>query len=1333
MSKIEHRDAFLIPILPSATPYGVTVASRGEVLHDLFAEAVERDRSSVAVRLADLDPGISDRTFLTYGELDEKANRFVRYLLGLGVGTGDRVALCLPRSLEQYWCIIGILKVGAAYVPIDWNAPLLRVADIVSDCGARAIVTRGCLGPLDLAADMIIDLDRELFASAEFASHASRPATPIVTPDDLAYIIYTSGSTGGPKGVMIRHRNACHFVRAESAILGVTATDRVYGGFSLAFDMSVETMWTGWFAGAEVVCASEALALGEPDIAGVLTRLEVSVWHVAPTLLSMVEADTPSVRLINLGGEACPAALVKRWWTPARRILNTYGPTETTVTATWVELSPGEAVTIGRPLPGYKALIVDSSMRPVRSGDAGELVIGGAGVGAGYVNRPELTAEKFVAAAFSLGDATVEAAYRTGDLCRLDVDGNIEYLGRIDTQVKIRGHRVELGEIENTILLDDTVAQVVADLQRDDRGCERLVAFVVPRVGVDFDIDRVRAGVHARLPSYMRPQAYEVKRGLPTLVSGKVDRKALTRSAQASARKAVEPPASPTEAELLDVWRAVFAPQDISVLDNFFDELGGHSLLAARMVSLVRAQPELAAISIQDIYRNQTIRSLAERLDQARGRQTPAAEAAFIPPPRLRRALCVAAQGVSVVILYAMAGLQWVLPYLAYFWIAPVHGVLLGLEMASAAFVAMPPITLVLSIALKWAVIGRVRPGEYPLWGLYYFRWWLMRRFLAVTPVRYLVGTPLLNLYFRLLGAKVGRGAFLGVEYIDAPDLVAIGEGAIVDHGALLSASRVESGLLRLGTVSIGRSACVGVRAVVERNASLGDRAVLGDLSALPAGTSIPPGEHWTGSPARPGRARERGDAPIPAAPLRRMAVTAGLSVAAFLLPLAEFLPIAPGLATIVANDIDGWAYLAATPLLALSYVVNMCLLSAAVKWALLGRIKAGLYPIWSGFYIRYWFVERLNHLALDLVHPIFATLFVAPWYRLMGARVAARAEISSASTAAHDLIEIGEECFIADGVSFGSASMEPAGLHLATTRVGRRAFIGNSALLPTGSDIADDVLIGVMSRPSDEPEQSREEGATWFGSPALRLPNRLASEAFDETVLFKPSRRLVATRLAIEFVRVVLPLTVVLTLFEVMFLILTSVISRPGGFAWLTIAFPMVYLAFNLACGAVVVALKWLVVGRYRPMTAPHWSLFVWRTELVTSTYEALASEFLLEPLRGTPFINMFLRWLGCKIGDLVYTDTTDMTEFDLVSIGEDAALNTDCGLQTHLFEDRVMKLGSVLVGARAVVGAQSVILYDSILEDGARLGELSVVMKGERLPADTAWAGSPAQVCPN
>ena len=461
------------------------------------------------------------------------------------------------------------------------------------------------------------------------------------------------------------------------------------------------------------------------------------------------------------------------------------------------------------------------------------------------------------------------------------------------------------------------------------------------------------------------------------------------------------------------------------------------------------------------------------------------------------------------------------------------------------------------------------------------------------------------------------------------------------------------------------------------------------------------------------------------------MLVLIGLMVAAALLPLVTVLPVAPGLVAMIELDwnTDDYSYLLLAPGLALLYVTLMCLLTVAAKWLLLGRLKPGVYPLASWFYVRFWFVRQLGELALDLLHPIYATLYVAPWYRALGAKVGRRAEISTATSVVHDLVAIGPESFIADGVVFGGARVEPGVLRLESTRIGHRTFVGNSAFLPTGADLGDEVLIGVLSKPPECPAQALETGSTWFGAPPIRLPRRQSFAVFDEGARFNPSKRLVATRLAIEFVRLILSLTVFIGLFSIVLTIMGNLADAHLGAWWMTLAFPALYLGFCLAAGAFVVLLKWIVVGRYKPLTRPLWSLFVWRTELVTSTYENLAVPLLLEPLRGTPYLNLYLRLLGCKIGRRVYTDTTDITEHDLVEVGDDAALNDNAGLQTHLFEDRVMKVSTVVIGPRATIGSLAIVLYDSVVEADAQLGDLSVLMKGETLPAGTAWEGSPAR----
>jgi non-ribosomal peptide synthetase-like protein len=1317
----------MMTIRAAAAPFPDPPYARDDLLHEMFAATAAAFPDSPAVRLADPDPDNGRRRSLNYAELDARAAQLAHFLRRRGVRRSDRVVICLPRGLDQIVAVLGVLQAGAAYVPVDWGFPTDRINTIATDSEAVMIVTNR-ERMADFGHPQVVPLDDRLGEIATSETWSLTRATTGATPDDLAYIIYTSGSTGRPKGVAISHRNITHLVRAESAILGLTAADRVFQGFSLAFDMSLEETWPTFLAGAELIVSSEALARSGPDVVDAIVRAGVTVWHCVPSLLAVVPIQPSSLRLINLGGEACPPDLARRWSRPGLRLLNTYGPTETTVTATWAELAADEAVTIGTPLPGYRAWVVDEALTPVAPGIAGELVIGGPGVGAGYVGLPEQTAAKFVTA--TLDPATgPERIYRSGDLVTVDTTGNIAFAGRIDTQVKIRGYRVELAEIEAAISDDPSVAQTVCALVAID-GNDSLVAYVVARSGAAIDTARISDALKLRLPSYMRPALYEVIDKLPVLVSGKVDRKALPAPRARAVSTDLAIPVTPLEVELHRAWSEVFTPLPVSVTADFFEDLGGHSLRAARAVSRARQLPGLGALSINDLYAAPTIRALAKRVGDTTEIGASAARP-FAPVQPARFVACTVAQTLVLPFIYGFAGLQWLLPYLAYvYWASNGLSRIEAAGVAAGAFVVLPPLLLLGSIVFKWLVIGRVRAGEYPLWGAYYFRWWLVRRVLETVASQYLAGTPAYTIYYRLLGARIGRDAVLLCDFIDAADLVTIGEEASLDAGSMLATSAVEGGLLRLGTVTVGARATIGAMAVIGRDAAVGDDAALDELSALPAGGSLPHRERWSGSPAKYAGPHDPIAPPAPSL-LRRYTMAFALLVAAGLLPLAALLPIAPGLIAMIEADwtSEGYGFVAFAPMLATAYVVLMCALMAAMKWTLLGRVRSGVHSVWSGYYLRFWIVRQLGALALELLHPIYATLFVRPWFRLMGADVGRRAEISTATSVVHDLVTIGPESFIADGVVLGAARMVPGAIVLAPTVIGRRTFVGNSALIPAGSLIGDDALIGVLSRPPDDAALAATAGATWFGSPPLRLPVRQVATMFDEGARFNPPRHLVVARLAMETLRTILPLSIFISLLSLLLSIVGDLAdgSHPG--LRIGLAFIPLYLGFVIAAGLAVVMLKWLVVGRYAPVTKPLWSFFVWRTELVTATYENLAVNLLLAPLRGTPWLAVYFRLMGAKIGRRVYLDTTDMTEFDLVSIGDDAALNDAAGLQTHLFEDRVMKVSNVTIGARATVGSLAIILYDAVIEDGAELGDLSVLMKGETLAAGTAWEGSPAR----
>lgn len=1318
-----HASIAPAPALRPDRPY-----VRDELLHEMFDATCRTRGWTTALKLIGADEDFGRSTEWTYDMLAERSRSLAHRLRALGVGKGDRVVLCLPRGLDQYMAILGVLRSGAAYVPVDWGYPQDRIAYIVEDSDAALTITTSSRASEIPGRTMCLD--------AELGDLAAGPAAPMgreVTgsdPQDLAYIIYTSGTTGRPKGVMITHANACHLVRSESAILALEPGDIVFGGFSLAFDMSVETMWSAFFVGAKLLVATDSLAASGPDVAIALAAEGTTIWHVVPSLIALVEHPVPSLRLINMGGEACPADLPRRLARPGLRLLNTYGPTETSVTATWTEVQPGKRITIGKPLPGYTAWIVDEQLQPVEAGQEGELVIGGPGVGVGYVNRPDLTSEKFTMTPFDTVSGGPERIYRSGDLVRLDAAGDIDFVGRIDTQVKIRGFRVELAEIEAVIGEAPGVAQAVVHLFTDADGSEFLAAFLVARSGETIDTADIKVRVTERLPNYMRPAAYQVMAALPTLpASGKVDRKALVKpEITVDTGRAIEAPATPMEEKLHAIWTDAFAPQQVSVTDDLFEDLGGHSLKAARLVSAARKVAGLEGLSLEDLYAAPTIRALAIRISGAAAVAV-ATEESFHRVPEWQRMACVVAQTIALLPVYTIAGLQWFFPYVAYTHLAGRMPRIDALILSALFFTIVPVASMLFSIAAKWLIAGRFKAGDYPLWGWTYFRWWLVRRIIAVTATPYLAGTPMIRGYYRMLGAKIGKRAYIGNGVIDTADLFACGDDAIVSDQAVMATSSVERGLLRLGTVTLGDRAFVGGQAVVGRNAALEDDAVLDDMAALPAETVIPARQRWIGSPAAFDRMVEPGEVH---GKTKRVGPSLAIFIGALLLPIIAILPIAPGLIALIELDwaTTGYGYMLVSPLLAATYIVMMCVLTVLAKRLILGRVKPGVYRLDSWFYVRYWMVRQINDLALRLLHPIFATLYVIPWYRALGVKVGRRAEISTASAIVPDLVEIGPESFIADSVIFGAAKIGHGTIELAYTRIGRRSFIGNSALLPTGAQIGDEVLIGVLSKPPEDPTLATEAGSTWFGSPAIKLPVRQVATMFDEGARFNPSKGLIATRLSIEAIRTILSLTAFLVFFSALLSVVGDLDDLERGGLVIISAFPFLYVGFCLACGAFVLALKWLVVGRYKARTAPLWSTFVWRTELVTATYENLAVANLLEPLRGTPWIGLYLRLMGAKVGKRCYIDTTDLTEHDLVTIGDDVALNDYAGLQTHLFEDRVMKVGAITVGDRATIGSLAIVLYDAEIGADAQLGDLSVVMKGESLPAGTNWEGSPARI---
>ncbi|WP_407650913.1 Pls/PosA family non-ribosomal peptide synthetase [Brachybacterium halotolerans] len=1273
-------------------------------LVDVFRETVAAHGDALAI-----DTGLEP---LTYSQLDAAATEVAGRLAAIGVGPGSRVGVRITSGTpDLYIAIIGTLLSGAAYVPVDAEDPDERARVVFEESAVAAV-----LGD-DLA------LTQTGTRSDESGSHATGIDGPAETsadpvdpsPADDAWIIFTSGSTGKPKGVAVSHRSAAAFVDAESRLFLQDAPlgpgDRVMAGLSVAFDASCEEMWLAWGHGACLVPAPRSLVRSGVDVGPWLLANSVTIVSTVPTLVSLwPDSSLEAVRLLIMGGEACPPELAARLQAPGREVWNTYGPTEATVVACAAQLDGTPPVRIGLPLDGWDLAVVDENGEPVAEGATGELIIGGVGL-ARYLD-PAKDAEKY-APMPALG---WERAYRSGDRVVNDPVGLV-FAGRADDQIKLGGRRIELGEIDDQLLRLPGVVSAAAAVRSTKSGNTLLVGYLT--ADDSFDADTARALLRERMPAALVPRLAVVE-DMPTRTSGKVDRDALPwplPSAPGSARDL-----EGTAAWIAEIWSDVLGARATSVRDDFFD-LGGGSLTAAQVVGRLREMhPEVA---VADVYAHSTIDSLAAALD-AMG--TSSARNEDEAPP-LRRGF-QAAQLVLLLPLRAIAALRW----LTWLMIASTlaSGPLgvawaptlpLAVLLPAAIVLLVPPVRMTLAALLARLLLAGIRrPGTHRRGGLAHLRLWCAERLQEELGALGLAGAPWVPYYARLLGARIGRDADLHA-LPPVTGLLHIGAGASVEPEVDLAGTWIDGDTLHIGAVRIGKRARIGARSTLGPGAHVGRDAEIAPGSAVLG--DVPAGEFWSGSPARR-KARARG--PWSSEHPHRGPLWQGVyALVALVIAALPAVAIAAGgavaLPAVSSAPSLGGAVLAALPWLPVSalvgYLLLILLVLALTRLFALG-IRPGHHPVRSLPGVQIWGTLRLLDEARSWLFPLYSGALTPLWLRALGARVGKGVEASTVLLIP-SLVQVSDHAFLADDTMVGPYELGGGWIRVERVKVGKRAFVGNSGMLAPGRKVPKKSLVAVLS--AAPRRTSAKAGGSWMGSPPRRL-RRAGSEA-DESRTYAPSRRLRIFRGIVETCRI-LPMLLAVVLWAAVGATLLTLEARYGLGAAVLLGGP-VLLAGSITAAVVSVLAKWLIVGRHREGEHGLWTSFVWRNELADTFTEVLAAPWFARATTGTLALNWWLRSLGARIGRGVWCESYWLPETDLIELGDGATVNRGCVVQTHLFHDRVLSMDTVVLAEGATLGPGSVILPAARIDRHATVGPVSLVMRGESVPAGTRWQGNP------
>ena len=1299
-----------------------------------FEHAAARWPGAVAIDVPPA-PGRPARRMVTYAELgewsEELAGAIHRVLGGVGV-----VAVLLPRTSEAvYLGQLAVLRAGSAYLCVDPAFPDQQLGDILRDSGAEALLTDA----EGAARAMSTGFERPVLLMDRPIPAVEGPLPPPPSPESVAYIIYTSGTTGRPKGIMIAHHSIAGLVRSDIAEFGLGPGDRVAQGSSSAYDSSVEEVWMALSSGATLVVMDDATARLGPDLVGWLRQERITVLCPPPTLLRGTgcadpQRELPDLRLLYVGGEALPDDVAELWGR-GRRLVNGYGPSECTVTCLRCDIVAGEPIAIGRPVPGALAWVLDEDLREVPDGERGELCMGGACLAVGYLGLPELDATKFPL------HPQLGRIYRTGDLVHQGPDGRFYYHGRIDSQVKLRGYRIELEAIEACLARHPGVREAACRVQGEGAS-EALAAHIVPTdPAAPPHLDEMKAHVAAQLPSYMVPSLSAMCQELPRTAGGKLRRTELPElvAARRGRAPATVGPLGAVEERIGRAVRDVLQLAELpSVEEDLFTDIGGNSLQAAMLVTVLRTDPVTASLTVRDLYECRTVRELAVRAGPAEAPAPPVTEETRLGSPVrvtlaqsawLLMELLVAS---PIAYLVAFRLLPWVSGYVG---LVPLLLLAVVVLLAGRALLALVPITIL--VLTKRLLIGRYRPVRAPVWGAVFLRMWIVQNVARIVPWGLIAGTEFQNAALRALGARIGRRVHIhrGVDVHQGGwDLLDIGDDVTISQDAALHLVQLEEGHIVVGPISIGDGATLDVRAGMGPHTRAGRNSWLSPLSSLPTGFSLPDGERWDGVPARrAGPARPRPALTRSARSLSPRAHGIAMILAQSTLQMLLTLPFLAVSVDIV--DSYGLDYgtllsdlsepLAHLPLLAtaaglFTLALLVTVLLEAVVARLLGRVQEGVISRWSLAYIRVWLKTGL---VTSAGLWLSGGLFWPVWLRWAGMDVGRGCEISTIIDVVPELVHIRGDTFFADGIYLGGPRIQQGTVTLAQVNLERNTFLGNHVVIAAGQHLPQDLLIGI-STPADD--RIMTAGSSWFGHPPLDLPRREIVEV-DRTLTHDPSWIRVASRMFWEWLRFALPIVPLMV--AVVWVCGTVLASTILPFDMFVVAGTS---AVVLACASllclVVVALKWALLGRVRPGIHPLWSCWCSRWDFLYVAWGVIAGG-VLGSLEGTLLLPIYLRRMGMKIGKRVVLGRgfAQVVDPDMIEIGDGATVSAM--FQAHTFEDRVLKIDHVRVGAWSTLGDSTVPLYGADIGAHTYVAPHSVIMKREHLLPWLRYEGAPTR----